>query len=36
MFRASLLLIVRRYYSVYTATGKRRTFMLTGFWQDRD
>jgi len=34
MFRAGLLLIIRRYYSVYTAVGICNMFMLTGRWQD--
>ena len=33
-FRAGLLLINRRYYSVYTAVGICHVFMLTGCWQD--
>jgi len=34
MFRADLMLIIRKYYSVYTAIGTCHEFMLTGCWQD--
>ena len=36
MFRASLLPIIRSYYSVYTAVGICYEFMLTGCWQNRN
>jgi len=36
MFRAGLLLITRRHYSFYTATGMYHGFILTGCEQDRD
>jgi hypothetical protein len=35
MFRANLLLVTRRYLSVYTAVGICHTFVLIGYWQDR-
>jgi len=34
MFRKNLLLIIRRYFSVYTAIGICHGFMLTGCWQE--
>jgi len=36
MFRAGLLLVISRYYSVYAAIGICLAFMLTGCWQERD
>ena len=36
VFRAGLLPIIRRWYSVYTAVGVCHVFMLAGCWQERD
>jgi len=34
MYRAGLLLITSKYYSVYTTIGIYHAFMLTGCWQN--
>jgi len=36
MFRAVLLIIIRRFYPVYIEIGMCHAFMLTGCWQDRN
>jgi len=36
MFRVGLVLIIRKYCSVYIVVGICHAFMLTGCWQDRN